>query len=186
MLAACCWYRASPRKRSTIRPARAGASSPRSPGRATGSSATGCTSSDEPMNTAPPTECRAWADLVHHAESWRAVHLRDLFATDVTRPVLFAAEAEGVRLDFSRQRIGAMTLRMLARLAGERGLPQWRDGLFGGAKLNSTEERAAWHTALRSGGSLPPEVRQTLTQMKALSDRIRNEGKIRRVVNLRS
>jgi glucose-6-phosphate isomerase len=136
------------------------------------------------MNTAPPTECRAWADLVHHAESWRAVHLRDLFATDVTRPVLFAAEAAGVRLDFSRQRIGAMTLRLLARLAGERGLPQWRDGLFGGGKLNATEERAAWHTALRSGGSLPPEVRQTLTQMKALSGKIRSEGKIRRVVNL--
>ena len=136
-----------------------------------------------PMNTAP-TECKAWADLLHHAESWRAVHLRDLFATDVTRPVLFSAEAAGVRLDFSRQRIGAMTLRLLARLADERGLPQWRDGLFGGAKLNATEDRAAWHTALRSGGSLPPEVRQTLTQMKALSERIRSEGKIRRVVNL--
>jgi glucose-6-phosphate isomerase len=135
------------------------------------------------MNT-PPTETKAWADLAHHAESWRAVHLRDLFATDVTRPVLFSAEAAGVRLDFSRQRIGAITLRLLARLAGERGLPQWRDGLFGGAKINSTEERAAWHTALRSGGSLPPEVRQTLSQMKALSEKIRNEKKIRRVVNL--
>jgi glucose-6-phosphate isomerase len=138
----------------------------------------------KPMNSAPPTECKAWADLVHHAESWRAVHLRDLFASDVTRSLLFSVEAAGVRLDFSRQRIGAMTLRLLARLAGERGLPQWRDGLFGGAKINSTEERAAWHTALRSGGSLPPEVRQTLTQMKALSEKLRSEGKIRRVVNL--
>jgi len=136
------------------------------------------------MNTTAPTECKAWADLTHHAESWRGVQLRDLFKTDVAREIQFVAEAPGLKLDYSRQRLGAMTLRLLARLADERGFAQWRDALLSGKKVNSTEDRPAWHTALRTGGSLPPEVRQTLARMKSLSEKIRSEGKIRRIVNL--
>ena len=136
------------------------------------------------MNTTAPTECKAWADLTHHAESWRGVQLRDLFKTDVAREIQFVAEALGLKLDYSRQRLGAMTLRLLARLADERGFAQWRDALLSGKKVNSTEDRPAWHTALRTGGSLPPEVRQTLARMKSLSEKIRSEGKIRRIVNL--
>jgi len=135
-------------------------------------------------NTTPPTECKAWANLAHHAESWRTVRLRDLFANDVARAVQLVAEAPGVRLDYSRQRLGAITLRMLSHLAVDRGLPEWRDALLSGKKVNSTEDRAAWHTALRAGGSLPPEVHATLERMKSLSEKIRSEGKIRRVVNL--
>jgi len=135
------------------------------------------------MNTAPPTGCKAWADLVHHAESWRGVHLRDLFGNDPARPIQFVAEAPGVRYDYSRQRLGAMTLRLLARLAEERGLAQWRAGLFGGAKINSTEDRAAWHTALRSS-SPSAEVKDTLARMRGLVGKLRSEKKIRRVVNL--
>src|SRR5258706_6197399 len=137
------------------------------------------------MNTpTPPTECNAWANLVHHAESWRGVQLRELFANDVARAVQFVAEAPGLRLDYARERMGAMTLRMLSHLAVDRGLPEWRDALLSGKKVNSTEDRAAWHTALRAGGSLPPEVHTTLERMKLLSERIRKEGKIRRIVNL--
>ena len=135
-------------------------------------------------NTTPPTECNAWTNLVHHAESWRAVQLRDLFANDVARAVQLVAEAPGLRLDYSRQRLGAMTLRMLSHLAVDRGLPEWRDALLSGQKVNSTEDRAAWHTALRAGGSLPPEVHATLGRMKLLSEKIRKEGKIRRIVSL--
>jgi glucose-6-phosphate isomerase len=136
------------------------------------------------MNTTAPTECKAWADLTHHAESWRDVQLRDLFKSDVAREIQFAAEAPGLKLDYSRQRLGAMTLRLLARLAEERGFAQWRDALLSGKKVNSTEDRPAWHTALRSGGSLPTEVHQTLARMKLLSEKIRSEGRIRRIVNL--
>ena len=136
------------------------------------------------MNTTPPTECKAWADLSHHAESWRSVKLRELYSTDVTRSVLLAVEAAGVRLDFSRQLIGGVTLRLLSRLATERGLPEWREALLSGQKVNSTEDRAAWHTALRSGGTLPRGVSETLARMKSLSEKIRTEKKIRRVVNL--
>ena len=135
------------------------------------------------MNTVSPIECKSWHQLAHHAQSWREVHLRELFATDVTRSRLFAAEAPGVRYEFSRQRLGAMTLRLLANLALERGLPEWRAALLAGDRVNDTEDRAAWHTALRSSAA-PVEVAQALSRMKALAAKLRSEGRIRRIVNL--
>jgi glucose-6-phosphate isomerase len=134
------------------------------------------------MNTTPPTECKAWTQLAQHAESWKGVHLRELFANDVARAVQMGAEAPGVRLDYSRQRVGAMTLRLLSHLAGERDLPAWREALFSGAKVNNTEDRAAWHTALRSGAH--PEVEEVLSRVKALATRIREGKAFKRVVNL--
>jgi glucose-6-phosphate isomerase len=137
-----------------------------------------------PSLTQPLTECKAWSQLAHHAESWRAVHLRELFANDVTRSTQFAAEAPGLRYDYSRQRMGAITLRLLARLAEERGFAGWREALLSGKPVNNTENRAAWHTALRAGDAAPEEVRQTLSRTKILSERLRGEKKIKRVVNL--
>jgi glucose-6-phosphate isomerase len=60
------------------------------------------------------------------------------------------AEAPGVQLDYSRQRVGALTLRLLANLAAERGFEEWRAALFSGKKINTTEDRAVTHTALRA------------------------------------
>ena len=134
------------------------------------------------MRTIPPTECKAWAQLAQHAESWKGVHLRELFAADVARSVQFGADAPGVRLDYSRQRVGAMTLRLLSHLAGERGLPEWREALFSGAKINNTEDRAAWHTALRSGTQ--PEVQEVLSRVKAVAGQIRSQDSFKRIVNL--
>ena len=102
------------------------------------------------MNTTPPTECKAWQDLVHHAESWRGVHLRSLFEQDGARGIRLVAEGPGVRYDYSRQRMGAMTLRLLAKLAAERGFAEWREALLSGKPINNTENRPAWHTALRT------------------------------------
>ncbi len=131
------------------------------------------------MNTRSPTECPAWARLLAQAESTRTVHLRDLFASRK-----LVAEAAGVRYDFSRQRVDAMTLRLLANLAGERGFPEWREALLSGKPINSTEKRAAWHTALRAGDSSPPEVRETLARMRTIATQLRVEKKFRRIVNL--
>ena len=133
------------------------------------------------LNTTPPTACPAWAHLAAHAEGWRTLHLRDIFAHDVTRAVNFVAEAPGVRYDYSRQRIGALTLRLLSRLAEERGFAEWRAALLSGRVVNSTENRAAWHTALRVV-TPPTEVGQTLAHMRSLAERAR--GAFRRVVNL--
>jgi glucose-6-phosphate isomerase len=135
------------------------------------------------MNTTPPTECKAWQDLVHHAESWRGVHLRSLFEQDVARGIQLVAEGPGVRYDYSRQRMGAMTLRLLARLAVERGFAEWREALLTGKPVNNTENRPAWHTALRAPNP-PTEVRETLQRAKALAVRVRGEKRYKRIVNL--
>jgi glucose-6-phosphate isomerase len=136
------------------------------------------------MNTRSPVECPSWAKLAQHAESWRAAHLRELFAGDPARGRLFAAEAPGVRYDYSRQRLGAITLRLLSHLAAERGFSEWREALFAGSAINTTENRAAWHTALRAGDSAPAEVKETLGRMKQLVSTIREQKKFTRVVNL--
>jgi glucose-6-phosphate isomerase len=135
------------------------------------------------MNTAPPTECKAWHDLAHHAESWRGMHLRSLFDRDVARGVQFVAEGPAVRYDYSRQRLGAMTLRLLAKLAEERGFAGWREALLEGKPVNNTENRAAWHSALRSPDA-PGEVKQTLQRMRDLASRLRKEKRFTRIVNL--
>jgi glucose-6-phosphate isomerase len=136
------------------------------------------------MNTRSPVECPSWAKLVQHAESWRTVHLRELFASDRARGRVFAAEAPGVRYDYSRQRLGAITLRLLTHLAAERGFSEWREALFGGSAINTTENRAAWHTALRAADSAPQEVKDTLRKMRQLVDRLRNEKPFSRIINL--
>ena len=135
------------------------------------------------MNTTAPTECKAWQDLVHHAESWRGVRLRGLFDQDAARSVQLVAEGPGVRYDYSRQRLGAMTLRLLVRLAAERGFAEWREALLAGKAVNNTENRPAWHTALRASDP-PLEVRETLERAKALATRVRSEMRYKRIVNL--
>ena len=136
------------------------------------------------MNTRSPAECPSWAQLAQHAESWRAAHLRSVFAGEPARSRQFVAEAPGVRYDYSRQRLGALTLRLLAHLSAERGFAEWREALFAGSKINSTEDRAAWHTALRAGDSAPAEVKQTLARMKSLVSSIRQARTFKRIVNL--
>jgi glucose-6-phosphate isomerase len=135
------------------------------------------------MNTTPPTECKAWQDLAHHAESWRGVHLRGLLEQDIARSVQFVAEGPGVRYDYSRQRLGAVTLRLLVRLAAERGFAEWREALLAGEPVNNTENRPAWHTALRAADA-PHEVEETLQRTKSLAARIRQEKRYKRIVNL--
>ncbi len=135
------------------------------------------------MNTTAPTACRAWPQLLHHAESWRSVHLRELFANDAARSVQFVADAPGLRYDYSRQRLGVMTLRLLARLAEDRGFAGWRAALLSGKHVNDTEDRAAWHTELRAPDPRD-EVRATLERVKAIAAGIRSEGRFKRIVNL--
>jgi glucose-6-phosphate isomerase len=139
------------------------------------------------MNALPtlsPADTKSWSQLLHHAESWRTVHLSQLFETDVARSVQFAAEAPGLRYDYALQRVGPITLRLLSNLAAERGLPAWREALLSGQPVNDTENRAAWHTALRAGSSAPSEVKETLSQIKKLTGKIRSEKTFKRIVNL--
>jgi glucose-6-phosphate isomerase len=135
------------------------------------------------MNTTPPTACPSWTALAAHAEASRDAHLRELFAADAERRAHFTVQAAGVRFDYSRQRLGAMTLRLLAHLADERGFGEWREALLSGKPINNTENRAAWHTALRSANP-PAEVRDTLERMRSLASSLRSARRFKRIVNL--
>ena len=132
------------------------------------------------MNTTAPTQCNAWTQLAEQAQSWSGVHLRELLA-DPARRAQCTVEAAGLRYDYSRQRLGALPLRLLAHLAEQRGIAEWRDALLCGKVVNSTENRAAWHTALRAS-SPPAEVKETLQRMRGLAEQAR--GRFKRVINL--
>ena len=133
------------------------------------------------MNTTPPTDCRAWTRIAAHAESWRHAHIGELLQNDPGRATAFVAEGAGLRLDYSRQRLGGLTLELLAQLLAERGFEDWRAALLEGRVVNLTENRPAWHTALRAGEAAPEEVRATLARMAAITAGLSG---IRRVVNL--
>ena len=93
------------------------------------------------------------------------------------------AQGPGMRYDYSRQRLGAMTLRLLVRLAAERGFAEWREALLAGKAVNNTENRPAWHTVLRATDA-PDEVKETLQRAQSLAARIRQEKRYKRIVNL--
>lgn len=125
----------------------------------------------------------AWRALEAHSRAARSLHLRDLFAGDPARGCRMTAEAGGVFLDYSKNRITDATMRLLLQLAEESGL-RWRiDAMFAGKKINRTEDRAALHIALRAprtksilvdGRDVVPGVHEVLDQMTHFAERIRS------------
>ena len=148
----------------------------------------------------PMTERTEWKALAAHYQAIRTVHLRELFADDPRRGERFALEAAGIYLDFSKNRVTDETIRLLVRLAEECGLRGRIDAMFGGEKINVTEERAVLHAALRAaegerfvvdGRDVVPEVHAVLDRMAAFSEQVRSgrwKGhtgrRIRNVVNI--
>ena len=132
----------------------------------------------------PPLIARpAWKALADHYQQMRHRHLRQLFADDPRRGERLAAEAAGLYVDYSKHRVTQVTLGLLLRLAEECGLPQRIDAMFSGQKINVTEQRAAFHVALRApknermlvdGVDVVPEVHAVLDRMAAFSDEIRS------------
>jgi glucose-6-phosphate isomerase len=125
------------------------------------------------MNTTPPDACPAWPHLLSHAQRLRSASLATLLQ-DAERTSAFSARAVGLTLDFARQRIDAGALAELLALAAQRGLTEWRDALFAGEPINSSENRAARHWALRAGAAAPAQVRAVLEQMRELCERWRS------------
>ena len=100
----------------------------------------------------------AWqAFSTHHAQI-KDVHLRELFAGDPNRAQRFSAEAAGVFLDYSKNRVTEETLRLLLALAEARDVPARRDAMFRGERINVTEKRAVLHVALRAPRGARSEV----------------------------
>jgi glucose-6-phosphate isomerase len=142
----------------------------------------------------------AWRKLQHHADEVRGLHLRELFAADPDRGRRLTLEAEGIYLDYSKNRATDETLQLLLELAAERQVAERRDAMFAGEHVNVTEDRAVMHVALRAprnatfevdGENVVPKVHEVLDRMSEFSERIRSgewKGhtgrRIRNVVNI--
>src|ERR1051326_445293 len=98
----------------------------------------------------PLTKRPVWKALAAHHKRIRKLHLRDLFAKDPKRGQRMTAEAAGLFLDYSKNRITDQTLKLLFRLAKESRLEERREAMFKGEKINITENRAVLHVALRA------------------------------------
>lgn len=162
--------------------------------------ATRSTAGAKPQVIEPLTKREAWKALQAHYEKVRESHLRGLFAEDAKRGERMTAEAVGIFLDYSKNRITEQTLKLLIQLAEESGLRSQIDAMFRGDKINFTEHRAVLHVALRApkdtsivldGEDVVPQVHAVLDKMTEFSRRIRagewkgHTGKrIRNVINI--
>ncbi|HMB03652.1 MAG TPA: glucose-6-phosphate isomerase, partial [Isosphaeraceae bacterium] len=149
---------------------------------------------------APLTQRPAWGALGAHYQKVRDLPLRTLFADDPERGERLTAEATGLYLDYSKNRVTDETITLLLQLAEQSGLRARIDAMFRGEKINVTEGRAVLHVALRApkgesilvdGQDVVPAVHAVLDRMAAFSDRVRggawtgHTGKrIRNVVNV--
>jgi glucose-6-phosphate isomerase len=154
-----------------------------------------------PMTATLPLTARpGWKALEAHHQKIRGLHLRALFADDATRGERLTAEAAGIYLDYSKNRITDETVTLLLRLAEESQLRERIDAMFRGDRINLTENRAVLHTALRAprgtsivldGKDVVPDVHAVLDAMADFSNRVRSGSwkghtgkRIRNVINI--
>jgi glucose-6-phosphate isomerase len=135
---------------------------------------------------APRTALRqrkAWQELTQHYAEIERRHLRDEFAADPGRGERLTAEACGIYLDYSKNRVTDETMRLLIALAEESGVPERRDAMFRGDHINVSEDRAVLHVALRMPGTtslivdgvdVVREVHEVLTRMVDFTVRVRS------------
>jgi glucose-6-phosphate isomerase len=145
-------------------------------------------------------ETPEWQALAEHHQQVRDVHLRDLFAEDPDRGSALTVTAGDLVLDYSKNRLTAETVRLLATLAERAGLRERTEAMFGGEHINSTEDRAVLHVALRDprtsgavvdGQDVAADVQEVVGRMAGFADRVRSGAwtghtgeRIRTVVNI--
>ena len=129
------------------------------------------------------TQTEQWKRLAEHAEAMSAVQMRDLFAADGGRFEKYSLQFQDILVDYSKNIISDESLRLLFDLARAREVEVWRDRMFKGEPINSTENRAVLHTALRNRSEQPvlvegrdvmPDVRQVLDRMRTFSEAVRS------------
>jgi glucose-6-phosphate isomerase len=152
------------------------------------------------MAVTPLPERKSWQALKRHHEEIAGQHLRELFASDEGRGERLTAEAAGLYLDYSKNRVTDETMRLLVALAEESGVPGHRDAMFRGEHINVSEDRAVLHVALRmpagqslvvDGTDVVAQVHEVLGRMADFANRVRSgewkghTGKpIRNVINV--
>jgi glucose-6-phosphate isomerase len=146
------------------------------------------------------TALPAWKALEAHGGQMRDQHLRSLFAADPSRGERFALEAAGLYLDYSKNHVTDETVRLLVGLADACGLRGRIEAMFRGDRINTTEDRAVLHVALRAprgekilveGDNVVPHVHDVLDRMAAFADQVRDGiwrghtgGRVRTVINI--
>ena len=152
------------------------------------------------MPGTPLPERKAWQALTRHHDEIAGQHLRELFAGDPGRGERLTAEAAGLYLDYSKNRVTDETMRLLVALAEESGVAERRDAMFGGEHINVSEDRPVLHVALRmpagaslfvDGTDVVRQVHEVLAKMAAFASRVRSgewkgySGKpVRNIVNV--
>lgn len=138
------------------------------------------------MNTPSRTRLNQtpeWTALGKHREQFGTTHLRQLFADDPERGTGYTLRVGDLYVDYSKHLVTDETLRLLRELAAATGVAGLRDAMFRGEKINTTEDRAVLHTALRAprdavievdGENVVPGVHAVLDRMAAFSDRLRS------------
>ena len=125
----------------------------------------------------------AWRALQDHQGGMQDVHMRRLFEEDSARFESFSLRLGDLLFDYSKNRITQETMDKLLALAEAAGVPERRDAMFSGEKINTTEDRAVLHIALRNrsdnpiyvdGEDVMPSVTQTLNKMRTFSDAVRD------------
>jgi glucose-6-phosphate isomerase len=125
-----------------------------------------------------------WQALARHREELGEVHLRELFAADPRRGERYGVRVGDLYLDYSKNLVTDETLRLLRELAEATGVAELRDAMFRGERINTTEDRAVLHTALRAprdavvevdgeGGNVVPAVHAVLDRMSAFAEAVR-------------
>lgn len=124
-----------------------------------------------------------WTALEDHRAKFNGTHLRDLFAKDAARAERYTLDVGDLHIDYSKHLITDETLALLQELATATDVFGQRDAMFRGEKINTTEDRAVLHTALRApadavvevdGENVVPKVHEVLGQMAAFADKIRS------------
>ncbi|WP_206483895.1 glucose-6-phosphate isomerase [Thalassotalea sp. G2M2-11] len=127
-------------------------------------------------------QLNSWQQLTQHADHMKKQHMKELFAQDGQRFEKFSIKLPSILLDYSKNTITSETMSLLTQLAKECDLEKWRERMFSGERINSTEDRAVLHTALRDrsytpiqvdGYDISKEVERTLAQIKVFSEDIR-------------
>jgi glucose-6-phosphate isomerase len=135
------------------------------------------------LGSAPLPERKAWQALRRHHAVIKGQHLRELFASDPERGERLTAEAAGLYLDYSKNRVTEETMQLLVELAGECGVTERRDAMFRGEHINVSEDRAVLHVALRmprtaslvvDGTDVVRQVHEVLDRMADFSNRVRS------------
>jgi len=145
--------------------------------------ATSVLAKDTYTDTPAPLHRPVGQHLKAHQAAMAGMHMRELFASDPQRFERYSLQVGDLLLDYSKNRITDETMRLLVRLAEEADVTGWRERMFGGEKINNTENRAVLHVALRNRSNRPvvvdgedvmPKVNAVIARMGAFAEKVRS------------